>query len=60
MTFFKSELQKDLARYKGMPGQDDDEPVLKNMTPKRLRRRFNKGERVLLYQDANKGLVEAE
>jgi len=60
MTFFKSELQKDLARYKGMPGQDDDEPVLKNMTPKRLRRRFNKGERVLLYQGANKGLVEAE
>jgi len=60
LTHFKSELQKDLAGYKGTPGQDDDEPLLKNMGAKRLRRRYNMGESVLLYQGANEGFVEAE
>jgi hypothetical protein len=59
-TYFKSELQKDLARYKGIPGQDDDEPLLKNMTAKRLRRRYDRGEPVLVYRGANEGFVEAE
>jgi hypothetical protein len=59
-TYFKSELQKDLARFKGMSGQDDDEPLLKNMVAKRLRGRYSKGERVFLYQGVNEGFVEAE
>jgi hypothetical protein len=59
-TYFKSELQKDLARYKGVSGQDDDEPLLRNMTAKRLRRRYDRGERVLVYRGANEGFVEAE
>lgn len=69
LTHFKSELQKDLAGYKGTPveellglaeGQDDDEPLLKNMGANRLRRHYNMGESVLLYQGANEGFVEAE
>jgi len=58
-TYYKSELQKDLARYQGMSGQDE-EPILKNMTAKRLRRRYTMGERVLLYQGTGEGFMEVE
>jgi hypothetical protein len=59
-TYYKSELQLDLAKYKGKSGHGDDVPLLKNMTAKRLRRRYIRGERVLLYQGVNEGFVEAE
>jgi hypothetical protein len=58
-AYYKSELQTDLKGRKGVPGQDGGEPLLKNMTAKRLRRRYSRGERVLLYQGVDEGFVEA-
>jgi len=74
--YVKSELQRDLERYSknarqgseggsgderdDHQGNDDDLPTLKNMPAKRLRRRYQKGERVFVYRGANEGFVDAE
>jgi len=74
--YVKSELQRDLERYSknarqgseggsgderdDHQGNDDDLPTLKNMPAKRLRRRYQKGERVFVYRGENEGFVDAE
>jgi len=57
-TYVKSELQKDLERYSR--GRGDSLTVLKKIPSKRLRRRYNSGDRVRVYRGADQGFVEAE
>jgi len=60
-TYVKSELQKDLERYdRDNGGRGDMVPVLKKVSAKRLRRRYNSGDRVRVYRGADQGFVEAE
>jgi len=68
-TYVKSALQRDLEKHRrergsgswaGSGSGDAPAPILKNLPAKRLRRRYNGGDRVRLYKGADAGFVPAE
>ncbi|CAK0857484.1 unnamed protein product, partial [Prorocentrum cordatum] len=55
-TYVLSELQKDLERH--CIDRGENLPALKKIPAKRLRRRYNSGDRVRVYRGADEGFVE--